>query len=497
MMKTSNMTASEKTEKVESFVSELKALARRSLAKNNYEKALCAISSAGDILYQYNQRYKDDELEELLEEISIKTITVPENIRNNDKTVKTVLYYDGFGLDLRGTVIAATRAIAMAGYHLVYVTNLNAKGNQPHLVKELQPYHVDFVYIHMNDGYTRKANELLDAFREYCPEAAFYYTSPYDVAGIIVFNRLRGFVTRFFNDLTDHAFWLGVNTFDYILNNRTMGQSIQHYYRGIPVDKMLTTRGSLYVDDDIQMEELPFDTKSIRYVFSGGALYKTLGDPNKYFYKMIEHIVCTYDDVNFVYAGEGDKSEFQKLITKYPGRVFLFPERKDYYQLIQGCVFYLNTYPMFGGMMMRYACNAQKVHLTLRHEHESDGILYKQSEINIEVDTYEDAIVEINRLLSDENYRKKKESILTKTIFTKQEAADLYRDMIDNHHSIYPASIEEIDTSKFRSEYIERLDYKRLKTNCIAKTTNRALLANYPIDFIRKALAKVSMIDTN
>ena len=484
------MTYSEKIRNVENLVSELKLLAKNSLKRNKYEKALCAISSAGDILYQYNQRYKDDDLEELLEKISRSIISVPESIRNNNKPINTVLYYDGFGLDLRGTVIAATRAIAMAGYHLVYVTNSNAKGNQPHLTKELEPYNVDFVYIHMNDGHVKKANELLDVFYKYCPEAAFYYTSPFDVSGIIVFNRMRGFVTRFFNDLTDHAFWLGLNTFDFILNNRMMGQSIQHYYRGISADKMLTTRGSLYVDESIRLEQLPFDTESKKYVFSGGALYKTLGDPNKYYYKLVEHIVSSHDDVNFVYAGEGDDSEFQRLITKYPGRVFLFPEREDYYQLIQGCVFYLNTYPMFGGMMMRYACNAEKIPLTLKHEHESDGILYRQSELDIEVDTFDEAIKEIDRLLIDETYRRNKESVLRITVFTKQEAANLYRDIIDNHHSSYPVNIEKIDTEQFRREYIERLDFKELKVKCIAKKTNKALFINYPIEFIHKALIK-------
>ena len=485
------MTNSEKIEKVESLVDKLKALAKCSISKKNYEKALCAISSAGDILYQYNQRYKDDELEELLEQISEKIIKIPKNMKRKGTDINTVLYYDGFGLDLRGTVIAATRAIAMAGYHLVYVTNAMAEGNQPHLIKELEAYNVDVVYIHMNDGYIRWAKELLATFENYNPNAAFYYTSPFDVSGILVFNRMRGYVTRFFNDLTDHAFWLGVNTFDYILSGRIIGQSIQYHYRCIPVEKMLTIRGSLYVDESIKMNKLPFDTSLKRYVFSGGALYKTLGDKENCFYKMIEYIVNSYEDVNFVYAGEGDEHEFKKLIDRYPERVFLFPERNDYYQLIQGCVFYLNTYPMFGGMMMRYACNAEKIPLTLRHEHESDGILYKQSELDIEVDTYDDAIVEIDKLLTDEKYRKKKESNLRKSIFTKEQAAELYKDLIDNHHSEYQVNIEKIDTSKFRSEYIERLDYKQLKIMCIAKTTNRALLMNYPLEFIKKAVKRL------
>ena len=482
------MTNYNKIEKVEKLVIKLKNIAKRSIKKKNYEKALCAISSAGDILYQYNQRYKDDDLEEYLELISKSIISIPDNVKKHTGKVENVLYYDGFGLDLRGTVIAATRAIAMAGYHLIYVTNEKAKGKQPHLIKELEPYNVDIVYICMNDGYLKWANELLEAFDTYHPDAAFYYTFPFDVSGIIVYNRLKGHTIRFFTDLTDHAFWLGLNTFDYILNNRTMGQSIQYYFRHIPVEKMLTTRGSLYIDENIKLDELPFDTSSIQYVFSGGALYKTLGDPDLFFYKMVEHIVSHYDNTMFVYAGEGDDSEFQKLILKYPGKIFLYPERKDYYQLIKGCVFYLNTYPMFGGMMMRYACNAKKIPLTLKHEHESDGILYKQSELNIEFDTYEEATKEIDRLLSDEAYRKKKENVLSKTVFTKDQAAVLYRNMIDNHYTEYKVNIERIDTSKFQSEYIERLNFKKLKTNSIAKRTNKAILLDFPLEFIRKAI---------
>lgn len=42
-----------------------------------------------------------------------------------------------------------------------------------------------------------------------------FYTTPNDVAGALVFNRFKDLVTRIQIDLTDHAFWLGINSVDY------------------------------------------------------------------------------------------------------------------------------------------------------------------------------------------------------------------------------------------------------------------------------------------
>lgn len=105
---------------------------------------------------------------------------------------------------------------------------------------------------------------------------------------------------------------------------------------------------NLIVDRCDTHEKLPFDVTKARYIFSGGALYKTLGEEQNTYYKIVDHILQYNKDIKFLYAGFGDDSEMVKILEKYPDRAYLVGERKDYYYLIENCTLYLNTYPMFG-----------------------------------------------------------------------------------------------------------------------------------------------------
>jgi len=293
----------DKIEKTENLIKKLKKIAKQSIEKKHYEKALVSLSSCAYILYEYNQRYKDDEIEDMLLLIGESLVTIRKDLKSDSqKDVKTVLFYDGFGLDSRGLAITLTRAIAVNGYKLIYVTKSSSKNNQPLLQQELMNLDVQYVYIDFSTKYTIQVEMLNKVFTKYEPEAAYFYTTPWDVSGTVVFNQYKGYVDRYLIDLTDHAFWIGLNAFDFCNNYREMGASIEHYYRGIPCEKIIRIRGTIYINDTTEGEPLPFDTKKYRYVFSGGSLYKTLGDQDNKFYKAVSHIIETYNDINFVYV---------------------------------------------------------------------------------------------------------------------------------------------------------------------------------------------------
>lgn len=76
---------------------------------------------------------------------------------------------------------------------------------------------------------------------------------------------------------------------------------------------------------------------------------------NFLYYKIIDFLLNEFDDLKFIYAGDGDRTEINKIIEKYPNRAILINERPDFFRLFKNCTLYVNTYPMFGGLMMRYA----------------------------------------------------------------------------------------------------------------------------------------------
>lgn len=459
----------------------LKKIAAAAVKNHNTEVALQAISAGAQMAYMYNQFYTDKQLEDMLLEISQREIVL-KAWNKHQSEYKTVLLYDGFGVDRRGIAIEMCKAICKNGYKLIYVSPLSKKNKQPALENALKPYHADWRFIDKNSSYLKEIHQLKRVFDDSQPDTAFFYTTPNDVAGVVVFNALKDRCFRIQLDLTDHAFWLGLNAFDICSGGRAFSASIQHYFRGISFDRMVHLDASLFVDN-CDFMGLPFNEEE-RFVFSGGALYKTLGDAEYTYYKIVEHILDNHSSIKFLYAGFGDDSQMRMLLQKYPGRVFLIAERPDFYQIMKRCTLYLNTYPMFGGLLMRYAALAGKLPITLKHNQDSDGILIAQNERKIEYDSYDELVQDVDKLLDNEQYRHDREKLLDGAVMTEDCFARNIRLMIEEHRTeFFYKDIKPVDVSKFREEYYERFSYADI-ARAIATWRNKAMLLFFPGSFI-------------
>ena len=459
----------------------LKRIAAAAIKKNNTETALQAISASAQMAYMYNQFYTDHELEDMLLEISQREVAF-KAWKKRQSEHKTVLLYDGFGADRRGIAIEMCKAICRNGYKLIYVSPLAKKNKQPALENALKPFQANWRFVDEDRSYLNEIRQLIKIFDDSQPDTAFFYTTPNDVAGVVVFNALKNKCFRIQLDLTDHAFWLGLNAFDICSGGRAFSASIQHYFRGIPYDRMVHLDASLFVDSCV-FQGLPFDEKE-RFVFSGGALYKTLGDGEHTYYKIVEHILENHSDVKFLYAGSGDDSQMRILLQKHPGRAYMIAERPDFYQIMKRCTLYLNTYPMFGGLLMRYAALAGKLPITLKHNQDSDGILIAQNERKIEYDSYAELVQDVDELLNNDQYLHAREKLLDGAVMTEDCFERNIRLMIEEHRTEFLyKDIKPVDVSKFRQEYYERFSYDDI-VRAIATLRNKALLFFFPEAFI-------------
>lgn len=455
------MTDSEQL-KFNNLLKKLKTAAEKALQKDNFEKTLVAVSSAGLLLYDYNQVYTDECLEVILENLAEKiSIRYSRELSNFKADSQTVLFYDGFGLDTRGVAIMYLNALVKAGYHVVYVTRREAIDTQPEIHKILENGNVDWQYISLKKSYLDWIDSLTKVIAKFTPKAMLFYTTPNDVSGFVAFKLFEGKIKRYLVDLTDHAFWLGTHCSDYFFGSREMSASNQYYGRKIPKSKLIKLGVNLLVSEEKDHSGLPFDVKSDPYVFSGGALYKTLGDSNEYYYKIVDHILSQHKGTKFLYAGSGDDHLLKRVISKFPGRAFHINERKDFYYLIQNCVIYLNTYPMFGGMMMKYSALAGKIPVTLRHNNDSDGLLLNQESTMIEYGTYEELISDVDHLINDSEYRKQREKLLEGSVITEQRFINNLSNAIENQKTDYQHEFIKLDTSTFQKEFLERFDFDK------------------------------------
>lgn len=464
-------------------IRKLKKLAETDVEKGRYENALASISVCAEILYMHNQVYTDETLENILQRISKDLYKKRTMKKENFSTKKIVLFYDGFGLDTRGLALIFVKALVELEYTVVYVTNEIAKEKQPRIHEVTVGAEMKWEYIPMNKGYMAWVSALESVFETYCPEVAFFYTQPNDVAATVVFNQWKGSTIRYQIDLTDHAFWLGINAFDYCVALRDLGAKIAFNYRKIPQEKLVMLPYYATVDYNEPFAGFPFPTDGYRVLFSGGSLYKTLGDQDNKYYKIVDHILHYHKDIIFLYAGYGDDSQLKILEKRYPNRVFHIAERKDLYQVMRHCVLYLNTYPMFGGLMMNYAATAGKLPITLKHNHDADGLLFNQSKLGIEYDTMDELLTDVDKLLTDSQYLQSREARLKNSVITEQKFKIELKRLIDDQNTSYKFGLDYVDTTEFRSEFDKRFDFSVAVVKAINKKRNIKLVKCLPITY--------------
>ena len=474
-------------EKVEKCLKNICKQAQKAIANNNIEKAYTAIYTSADIQYQWNQTYTDDALESCIKQLVSKKRHL---VTDYEPQENVILFYDGFGLDTRGLALIYLKALCDLNYSVVYVAKEKVRNRQPELHKVTANKRIAFHYLRQKKG-DALTTELLQAFCKHQPQAAFFYTEPSDVEACVAFGVMTGKVRRYQINLTDHAFWLGRNAFDYCVEFREYGACVSHKYRHIPEDKIRLLSYYPYFDKNVPFDGFPFDVGNRQILFSGGSLYKTFDDKRTY-YHMVEDIMQQHNDLLFLYAGTGDKSGLIDLQNKFPDRVFVIDERKDLYAVMQHITLYLNTYPMIGGLMTQYAAVAGKLPLTLVSNMDTslDGLLLNHKELAVEFQDKEAVVAEANRLLSDEDYKRGKEEKIVKSVIDENRFREELGRLIEDGNTDFIFHLHDIDTSAFRESYMYRFSIDDLLRLVVNKYTV-LLWCDYPKLVLYRLIRKV------
>lgn len=447
------------------------------IKNNRIEKALQLISLAAIILYDTNQCYKDDYLEKKIEVISKIIKPIQSNKMNKD----TIIFYDGFGLDQRGLAQIYIKSLVKIK-NVVYVTNIDASKRIPTILNILKDHKVFFLRGNKN---LNKIRQLAKIIEKSHASSFFFYSRPHDVVGTVILNSYKG--KRFQINLTDHAFWLGSRCIDTCIEFRDYGASISAQYRNI--DNLVKIPFYPVIDYKTRFQGFPFDARQKKVIFSGGNLYKTFSSDRLY-YRIVDYILSSHEDVVFWYAGSGDKSQINKIIEKYPQRAFLTTERSDLYQVLSHCYFYLSTYPICGGLMFQYSAVAGKVPITLKFDDISDGFLLNQNEMNVEFNSYKEVIAEIDHLLNDEKYALERGEAMRKSVIDEQTFDIEVNKLFNGENYSFPIKIEEKDTLLFRKTYSDRISDNFINEILVQKN-NYIAMSVFPVRFIKGCLIKL------
>ena len=180
-----------------------------------------------------------------------------------------------------------------------------------------------------------------------------------------------------------------------------------------------------------------------------------------------------------------------RLIQKYPNRVFLTPERSDLFQVLKHCYLYLSTYPVSGGLMFQYAASASKVPITLRQGSVTDDFLISQSKLKIQFDNMELLLRELDQLLEDPEYAQTRGEIVKNSVITEDAFENAVEKVLGDKNTGFSIEYKKTETEKFRQNYLERLDSKALSM-LMAEKDSWALTTVFPKMFLKGAWIKLA-----
>ena len=472
---------------IEQCVQKIKGAASNKIYERKWNEALSLISAAAEILYNTNLYYSDQELEDDIFQIAKELISPKLKPGNCNENV--LMFYDGFGLDRRGLAQIYLKALCKLK-RVVYVTYEEASNRIPEITSILSKNGGEVLYL-KKTRFTKRINDLQECIECYKPKEFFFYSLPNDVVATTIMNAYQGIIRNFQINLTDHAFWLGVKPLDYCIEFRSYGANISRDYRNVPESKIVEIPFYPVINYQDEFQGFPFPVEeNKKVVFSGGSLYKTLGDGNKY-YKIVQYMLEQHPDVIFWYAGTGDRTEMDRLIQKYPNRVFLTPERSDLFQVLKHCYLYLSTYPVSGGLMFQYAASASKVPITLRQGSVTDGFLISQSKLKIQFDNMELLLRELDQLLEDPEYAQTRGEIVKNSVITEDAFENAVEKVLGDKNTGFSIEYKKTETEKFRQNYLERLDSKALSM-LMAEKDSWALTTVFPKMFLKGAWIKLA-----
>jgi hypothetical protein len=472
---------------------QIKQIAKKGAALNQYQYVIEVYEIIAKLAYHFNVFYADDEIENNLLAIGKEIAKRNKHIAPSSK--KKILFFDSFGWDYRGLTQQYIRGLMHNDLELLFVFENFDERQSAKIIEDLVQYHKGSIHIlKKNFNSLVKIGELIKVIEDYEPTHAFLHLAPWSISSVIVWNSFTE-VTRYQINLTDHAFWLGKNAFDYCIEFRDYGYNISLNFRKIPKEKLIKLPYYPIIDNEAKFMGFPLDSVHKTIIVSGASYYKVFGENDKFF-KLLKKVADKNKDIVIYFAGTGNSNIFRQLIQKYKLEGILIPigNRTDISEVINHADIYLATYPISGGLMAQYAIKSKIP--TIGFTHKKLYCNYLESLVDLECNiqlTYfgeETFINELNYMIKDRTYRINKALAYKDAVISVREFDNRLLEII-NGKSDRNFKDMEIDTSDLEKIYIEvenkylktcinMLYYNRLKLSDIKSTILLLYYMTYP-----------------
>jgi len=441
---------------IKSAYYKIKCLVQRDYRNGNYEGCLNNLTIAAKYAYQFNWMFRDNDLEDILEGISLSILSKYKPVTPRKKSW---VFYDSFGKDNCVLTEQYLKAILLCDVDLFYITENCSISKNSRIWRLLsQNKHVQVKIVDNALPLSSRLNELYDDIISKNPEKIFIQIRPWSAFAVVLFHAFSK-VPRYYLNINDHSFWLGVKCTDYSIEFRERGCKLSIEKRGIKEDRIIYLPYYPIIAKDNNLDEIPkYDTGKI-VIFSGGSPYKTIDNEYTYF-KIIDGILSENRNAILLFAGDGDLRPIRKFIRskRYQQRVLLIGRRKNITHIFELCDIYLNTYPLSGGLMCQYAATLRKPILSFYHnDNKSESIeqlICHKNSVDITKTSIPSLIKEANKLCSDKNYRIAVGESLNNSIFKEDDFNKIFNKIFVNGEANNFNMDFDIDYNEVFNQYI-------------------------------------------
>lgn len=414
-----------KIEDVQKTYFKIKNIAFQQFNSLRYNETIHIVSLAARVAHQFCWQYTDCDLELLLKQLSEKILgKQKKGCYNHNKD--RIVFYDFLSKDNRGLTEQYLNAIISWNCEFLYITEDLDENESCNIIKLLKSYdRARIIKINKKTSYVDRITDLYKIINEFNPGKIFLQLAPWSAYETVLFNAFPN-IEKFYIDLADHTFNLGVSCTDYALEFRNRGYSIALEKRGLKKEQLLMLPYYPIVNKT-DFKGLPNQIgKDNVILFSGGMYYKII-DQNFTYFKILLRMIEENPKLIILYAGFGLDTAFKDFIKTHSlqDRIYLLGFRNDIDQIFKRCDIYFNTYPYSGGLMCQYAAVHSKpiiAYNTVERQADFAETIICDNDESMKI-TYTDLdefFTELKKLINNKQYRIYKGAQLKKNIITPQ-----------------------------------------------------------------------------
>ena len=429
----------------------LKQKAQELYAAGKYAAAWQVISEAVILIQEFNWEYTDDDLEQLLQQLSIEWIpSLPDNyITNENRVVVVDDWCTSYVL-----VVQYIEALVAAGKEILYITSKDIEmTHHKNIIGRISKYPKLTYQIIPNNSLPidKWVNEVYNQIVAYRPSKVIAHISSCSWF-LPVKTRLPENLPTYRSNLDDQCFWLGRSVIDYSLEFRPFGVAVSRERRKIKPEQQLYVPFYPVVDGN-PFEGFPRLPKGSVILFSGGDFYKTL-DPDYTYWNLVKRVLQENPKAVLLFATKNGLRTQQDFLERFvkdnhlEKQFYFIGFRPDINEVFAHSDIFLGTCPVCGSLTSQLAAMNKKpilqYYLPRTDDDETEQALnYNNPDLQLSFTDKESFLAEAKRLINDATYREQQGEKAYQSTIKPEQFNKVFIDAISTN--VAPCPTKQVD----------------------------------------------------